>query len=129
MSKNEKKKNHQEAQKPKFYYSIIPDALQDVMSLSRDEKYFWTIIYRWCNNKSSKHPSTMNSMDFLAERAGAKKRTAQRWKARLRAEGWLSERERPNKTWVIILNKKPIRGSYVPLDTSTSVDLDDLIEG
>jgi len=128
-------KEQQEEEKPKFYYSIIPDALLDDKNVPREAKHFWTEIYRYCQHKSSDHPSTMRSMDFFAEQVGVKRRTAQRWKANLINEGWAIEKRRFNKTSILILNKvkeKPLgeetdRGSYDTDVTSTPRDLDELI--
>ena len=138
-------KKQQKEEKRKFYYSIIPDELLSDETIPLKAKLLWAVEYRYCKNKTSKHPSTTCSMDFFAEqmfdvnsngeKVPTRKRSVQRWKALLIREGWQSERKRPNKTWVTILNKekeKPLdeetdRGRHDTGITSTSVDLDELI--
>lgn len=105
----------QEEEKPRFYYSIIPDELLSDEAIPLKAKLLWGIEYRYCKNKKSQHPSTTYSMDFFVgemfdvnskgEKVQTSRRSVQRWKAILIAEGWQSERKRPNKTWVTILNK------------------------
>jgi hypothetical protein len=98
-------KKNKEAQKPKFYYSVTPDALMDDKDVPREARHFWSEIYRWCKNKKSNHPRTTRPLDFFAEWIGVSKRSVQRWKAILMKSGWLKEIPRPNNTSLIILNK------------------------
>ena len=101
MSKKKKKKE----EKTNFFYSVIPDALQDDKTVSLQAKYLWTAFYRWSRNKGTDHPSTMYPLSFFAEQLGVKKRSVQRWKKELKTSGWIKEIGRFNNSSVIILNK------------------------
>lgn len=140
-------KKQQKEEKPKYYYSIIPDELLSDETIPLKAKLLWGVEYRYCKNKKSQHPSTTYSMDFFAEqmfdvntngeKVPTRRRSVQRWKAILIREGWQSERKRPNKTWVTILNKvkeNPLseESDRVRHDTGitpTSIDWDKCLPG
>jgi hypothetical protein len=102
----EEKANPEKA-KPKFYYAIIPDELDDDERVPDYMKPTWRKLYRWCKHKKSWNPSVTRFWDKLSKLTRVPVSTLQKHVRKFEETGWATkESNEQNKPITIILHKK-----------------------